>query len=75
VYVPTVLLPVLVVALVGACSFWVLRDAQSRTEGGRTVVAVLWGYTIEDPATWAVLCLMACIIFVPIYLRARGDGS
>ena len=70
----TALVPVLVVALIGTGSFWVLRDAQSLTEGGRPVVAEVLGYTIADPGTWAALCLVGCIVVVPIYLKARASS-
>ena len=66
-----VLTVTLVVAGVAAVSYWVLQDARARTERRRPVVAVLFGFTVEEPETWAVLCLFVCVLFVPLYLVAR----
>ena len=32
---------------------------------------MLLGLTIEEPETWAVLCLLFSVLFVPMYLVAR----
>jgi hypothetical protein len=50
----------------------VLNDARARAARGRPVVAILFGYTIAEPTTWAVLCLVGCVVFIPMYLVARG---
>ncbi len=63
---------VVVVTVIAAASAWVLSDARSRTGTGRPVVAILFGHTISEPSTWAVLCLAGCVVFIPMYLVARG---
>jgi hypothetical protein len=63
---------VLVVSVIAAGSAWVYNDARSRAARGRPVVAILLGHTVAEPTTWAVLCLAGCVVFIPIYLVARG---
>jgi hypothetical protein len=61
------------VALIASCAAWVLRDAEARESAGRPVAVDLLGTTIDRPATWAVLCLLGSVLFVPMYLVARRD--
>ncbi len=68
---PTVAAGTLLLVVVAAVSLWVLVDARSRLAHGRPVVAMLLGLTIEEPETWAVLCLLFSVLFVPMYLVAR----
>lgn len=69
------LVGLLVVAAVALCGAWVYQDARARSERRRPVVAVLLGYTIDEPLTWAGLCLVALAVFLPLYLVARRvDG-
>jgi len=68
---PTVFSALVLVAVVAGCSYWVLQDARARTERRRPVVAAFFGFTIEDPQTWAVLCLFVSVLFVPMYFVAR----
>lgn len=72
---PSVLSALFLVAMVACCSYGVLLDARARMERQRPVVAVFFGFTVEQPQTWAVLCLFASVLFVPMYLVARrADG-
>ncbi len=60
-----------VVTVIAAASAWVFGDARSRTARGHPVVAILFGHTIAEPSTWAVLCLAGSVVFIPMYLVAR----
>ncbi|HET7762862.1 MAG TPA: hypothetical protein VFL46_10920 [Phycicoccus sp.] len=70
-----VLAAAVLVALVAVCAVWVLRDAEVRQRAGRPVSVVLLGMTIDQPATWAVLCLLGSVLFVPMYLVARRQDG
>ncbi|HEX6918302.1 MAG TPA: hypothetical protein VF140_09495 [Phycicoccus sp.] len=70
-----VLAAAVLVALVAACGVWVLRDAEVRQRAGRPVTVELLGVTIDQPATWAVLCLVGSVLFVPMYLVARRQDG
>jgi len=63
---------VLVVSVIAAASAWVFSDARARTSRGHPVVAILFGHTVAEPTTWAVLCLAGCVVFMPMYFVARG---
>ena len=63
------------VALVAVCGVWVLRDAEVRQRAGRPVSVELLGMTIDQPATWAVLCVVGSVLFVPMYLVARRQDG
>ena len=65
----------LLVIVVAVASYWVLLDARKRLHEGRPVIAVLLGLTIDQPQTWAVLCLFLSVFFIPMYLVSRNDGS
>ncbi|HET7799242.1 MAG TPA: hypothetical protein VFL38_02400 [Humibacillus xanthopallidus] len=69
---PTVAGGLVVVLIVVALSLWVLRDARTRRERDRPVVATMAGITIERPEMWAALCLLVFVFFVPLYLVARN---
>jgi hypothetical protein len=71
---PVVVAAVLV-ALVAAGGVWVLRDAEARQRAGRPVSVELLGMTIDQPATWAVLCAVGSVLFVPMYLVARRQDG
>jgi hypothetical protein len=60
------------VLVVAAVSLWVLVDARSRVAQQRPVTATLAGLTVERPEVWAVLCLVAVVLFLPLYLVARN---
>lgn len=62
---------IVVMLMVGVLSFWVLEDARARTERHRPVVATIAGVTIVRPEAWATLCLLAVVLFLPMYLVAR----
>lgn len=62
----------LVVVCLGGLSLWVLEDARSRLEQDRPVVVSFGGLTVDRPEVWAALCLLASVLFVPLYLVARG---
>ena len=62
----------LAVLAVGAVSLWVLEDAQSQMERNRPVVATIGDLTIDRPHVWAALCLLAVVLFLPLYLVARS---
>jgi hypothetical protein len=70
----TPLIPLIAITVVAACSVWVLRDAQALAGRRRPVVVVLFGFTIAEPSTWAVLCLVGSIAFLPMYLVARNNS-
>jgi hypothetical protein len=63
------------VVVVASVSCWVLIDARKRLHRGRPVVAVLVGFTLEEPETWAVLCLLLSVLFIPMYLVARRSSD
>ncbi|WP_374970846.1 hypothetical protein [Terrabacter sp. BE26] len=70
----SVLSALLLVLVVAAVSVWVLEDAQAQLERGRPVVATLGELTIDRPNVWAALCLLALVLFLPLYLVARRAG-
>ena len=72
---PSVLTATLLVVVIAAVSYWVLVDARKRLNRGRPVVAVLLGFTIDAPQTWAVLCLFFSVLFIPMYLVARAASD
>ena len=72
---PSVFTATTLVVVVASASCWVLIDARKRLHRGRPVVAVLLGYTIDQPATWAVLCLFLSVLFVPMYVLARSSSD
>ena len=63
------------VALVATCGVWVLRDAETRQHAGHPVSVVLLGMRIDQPATWAVLCVVGSVLFLPMYLVARRQDG
>jgi hypothetical protein len=68
---PAVVTATLLVVVIAVVSSWVLLDARKRLDEGRPVVVVLLGVTVEQPETWAVLCLFLSVLFIPMYLVAR----
>ncbi len=72
---PPVLSATLVVVVVALASYWVLLDARKRLHQGRPVVAVLLGLTIDQPETWAVLCLFSSVLFIPMYMVSRSGSD
>jgi hypothetical protein len=72
---PSVFTATSLVVVVAGVSCWVLMDARKRLHRGRPVVAVLLGFTIGEPATWAVLCLFLSVFFIPLYLVARSSSD
>jgi hypothetical protein len=72
---PSLLTATLLVVVVALVSYWVLLDARKRLDQGRPVVAVLLGLTIDQPETWAVLCLFLSVLFIPMYLVSRSDSD
>ncbi|GAA2495016.1 hypothetical protein [Terrabacter carboxydivorans] len=63
----------LVVVLgVVALSLWVLDDARTRLAQRRPVVVTLGRLTVDRPEVWAALCLLVVVLFLPLYLVARG---
>ncbi|GAA1993678.1 hypothetical protein GCM10009817_39940 [Terrabacter lapilli] len=69
---PFVTSVLLVVLVVGAASLWVLQDARSKVERHRPVVATIGDLTTDKPEVWAALCLLAVVLFLPMYLVARS---
>lgn len=63
---------VVVVLGVVALSLWVLGDARTRLAQRRPVVATLGPLTVDRPEAWAALCLLVVVLFLPLYLVARG---
>jgi hypothetical protein len=49
----------------------VLEDARTRIERDRPVVATWGGLTVDRPEVWAALCLLALVLFLPLYLVAQ----
>jgi hypothetical protein len=68
---PATLLPLAVLGIAAAAAGWVLQDARARARTGRPVRAVLLGVPLEQPEVWALLCLLAGVFFIPLYLVAR----
>jgi hypothetical protein len=64
---------VALVVAVAAASAWVLTDARSRSAAGRPVVVWIGGVVIDQPAAWALLCLLAAVVMLPLCLVARGS--
>ncbi len=72
---PGLLTSLVLLAAVGVASAWVLGDARARAARGRPVVATVAGLVLERPETWAALCLVGSVFFLPLYLVARAaDG-
>ena len=67
-----VVIGVLLVIVVASVSYWVLQDGRARAQRRRPVVVVVFGFTIDRPETWAVLCLFGSVFFIPTYLVARN---
>lgn len=66
------LLPLLLIIL---SSVWVLLDARRLERERRPVVVRVFGYTLEDPAMWAALCLVLFMFVFPTYLVARRASN
>jgi hypothetical protein len=69
--VPLLLAPVLVAIVVVAADVWVLVDARRWAQAGTPVVFRMGSLSIETPETWALLCLVLFIFFLPVYAVAR----
>jgi FtsH-binding integral membrane protein len=50
---------------------WVYRDAQHRQERGRPVALSVGGRRRGSPLAWLLGCILAWIVFFPLYLWAR----
>jgi chromate transport protein ChrA len=68
---PTVLVPIVVIAVVGAAAIGIYADAQRRDARGTPVVASLGSFVVDTPQAWFVCCLFFSVVFVPLYLSAR----
>jgi hypothetical protein len=68
---PSVTSLLLLVSAVAAVSLWVLHDARSRVERHDPVVVTMGSLTVDKPEVWAALCLLAVVLFLPLYLVAR----
>jgi hypothetical protein len=66
------LVPLLVLI---ASSAWVLQDARMHERDRRPVVVTIFGLTLEEPSTWAALCLVLFVVVFPMYLVARRASS
>jgi hypothetical protein len=66
-----VIAPVIIAGLVICADVWVLLDARRWTRKGTPVVFRFGSITIATPETWAALCLLLFVIFLPIYAIAR----
>jgi hypothetical protein len=70
---PMALVPLLAVLLIVTIDLWVYDDARKRRDRGRPVVAAIGSLIVDTPEAWLAGCLVLSIIFVPLYMRARGD--
>ena len=68
---PSVVSVFLMVLVVGAASLWVLEDVPDPDRAGSTRRRDLGGLTVDRPEVWAALCLLALVLFLPLYLVAR----
>jgi len=62
---------ILVLALVLATDAWVYRDAMALQARGTPVVFRLGSLSFEAPQAWFYACLVAWIVFFPLYLTDR----
>ncbi len=67
----TVLGPLVMASVVVCLDLWVLSDARRWARQGSPVVFRLGSLTMGTPEAWAIACLLAFVIFVPIYVVAR----
>jgi hypothetical protein len=68
---PTVLVPIVVIAMLGALASGIYADAQRHEERGTPVVASIGSFVVDTPQAWFVCCLFFSVVFVPFYLSAR----
>jgi hypothetical protein len=66
------LLPFIVLFVIVASGSWVYSDANERRERGTPVVVTIGPVHVDTPTTWLVACVVAWIVFFPLYLTARG---
>lgn len=68
---PTLLGPLVLLALLLLTVAWVYQDATTHAEDGERVVLWTPAFRLESPAAWAAVCLVLWVLFFPLYLRAR----
>jgi len=66
------LVSVVVLVVWAASVVWVLYDARSMVRRGHRVTASIGRWDIEEPETWALASLVLWVVFLPMYLTARG---
>ncbi len=65
------LLPLIVLAVLGATAWWVHADATRQADAGEPVVVTFGSFAIASPTAWAVGCIVAWVVVFPLYLVAR----
>jgi hypothetical protein len=63
---------VLLLTTVLVVDIWVVRDARTRQEQGRAVVATVGPVTLSTPEQWLFCCLVLWVFAVPLYVVARS---
>jgi hypothetical protein len=58
-------------AVIGVSDIWVFRDATAKGVEGAPVVLSSPFLTLETPESWAIACMLAWIVFFPLYLAGR----
>ena len=69
---PMVVVPIVVIAVVGALAIGVYGDARRQEARGTSVVASLGSFFVDTPQAWFACCLFLSVVFVPLYLSARN---
>jgi hypothetical protein len=68
---PTLVAVVIPFAVIGLSDIWVFRDATAKSDEGAPVVLSSPFLTLETAESWTIACLLAWIVFFPLYLTGR----
>lgn len=65
------LVPALVLFAVFSTASWVYADAKAQCERGTPVVLSVCAFEVATPKGWFLGCLLAWVVFFPLYLTGR----
>jgi hypothetical protein len=68
----TALVALLVLLVALATDLWVYADARAQAAHASPVVVTFGTLKVATPAAWLAACVLLWVVFVPLYLTARG---
>ncbi len=68
----SVLVPLLVLAVVAWLGAWVYADAREQESVGHPVEFSVGPFAVTTPAAWLLGCVVAFVVFLPLYLSCRN---